>query len=269
MRFGICFLAAAVCSSVLFVDGAHADLTIADSVLDFSSTQGRDNWFYGYYQGTLDRSSFTQMTEFGVIPNVWTVDYELPLPFYWTGLWNVGGHPSAAPSTGGRTSAVHWAVRRWVSEVTGMVTISGVLADIDTVDGNGVIGRIFLDDTQVYQQTLDNGNLQGIDYSFNLFVTAGQTLDFAIDPRGGDDRYDSTRFTALVRTVPEPGSLLLTVLGFIAGGFLLARFRSTPTPSVDPTSTPPKRPRSISEPYAVLAPPSTHNSWKIELRKKS
>jgi hypothetical protein len=113
------------------VGSTHAQVIIADSVNEFSGTQGQNNWFYGFYDGPFTSSDFQLMTEFRTDTptafgsEVWWVDEGT----YWTSLGALGGHPSGQSfSCLGRVPAGHWAVRRWVSEVAGEVTISGTLA---------------------------------------------------------------------------------------------------------------------------------------------
>src|SRR5438105_1956733 len=137
---------------------------IADSVAQFSSVQGQNNWYYGYYSSTLNPTGFQQMANFDptLRGGAWEVDFNLPDPRYWTSLWNVGGHPNSNPSNGGRANVEQWAVRRWVSNIDGTITISGNIGDLDTTSGaNGIIGHIFVGNTQVYSATLNEADTVG------------------------------------------------------------------------------------------------------------
>jgi hypothetical protein len=186
---------------------------IADSVTEFSGVQGQDNWFYGYYAGTFAPSSFQQMATFR--GGIWYVDPDPPSPFFWTQLNAFGGHPNGVITTTGRDPVEHWAVRRYISEVDGPVYLSGNIADLDGGGGNGIVGRIFVNGAEVYSAAINNGNSGGVDYLVSVDVAVGTVIDFAIDPRASDDRFDNSRFTATVTAVPEPTSFALAASGLI------------------------------------------------------
>src|SRR5712692_1305779 len=67
---------------------------LADSISDFSSTQGQDNWFYGYYTVPGFRPSFIQMPYFtSRNGGAWAESTTQPP---WTLLWQEGGHPNGS-----------------------------------------------------------------------------------------------------------------------------------------------------------------------------
>ena len=202
-------------AALVLLSCCHARAAIvADSVSEFSGTQGQNNWHYVYYSGSLDPSSFTLMGTYNPSgrPNTWVVDN---VHFY-TGLDSTGGHPNGVASTS--DDALHFAVRRWIVESTGVFTVNGNIADLDLGFGdNGIIGQIYNGSTQLFSQTLAAGDFVGFNYSWTGTLVAGTTLDFVIDPNGDNDLFDSTRFTVYVETgassIPEPSSLLLMVSG--------------------------------------------------------
>jgi hypothetical protein len=114
---------------------------IADSVAEFSGTQGRSNWFYGYWDKGADADGIYADTEFAPFPNATG-------PFGETNFWNgtawnwFNGNPpfTQLTSEGGRPNgnnglpgvADHAAVRRYVSEFDGPLTISGRLLHTNT-----------------------------------------------------------------------------------------------------------------------------------------
>jgi hypothetical protein len=197
---------------------------VADSVAEFSGVQGQNNWFYGYYPGPFTPANFTQMTIFGPpsAPNNWVVDYDPPSPQYWTALDALGGHPNGTTTSGGRDPVEQWAVRRWISGVAGVVNISGNIADRAGGAGNGIIGHVFVGNTEVFSATINDGDSVGTNYSVNATVSVGMPIDFAIDPRASNDLVDTTRFTAQLTPVPEPSSLMtaLGACGLLGGGWL-------------------------------------------------
>ncbi len=206
--------------TLLFSYATAYAVPVADSVSEFSGVQGQDDWYYGYYTTPGDYTTFTQMTLFDPA-GLWEESSTRPP---WTALWDTGGHPGSS----------HWAVRRWVSEVSGIVTISGLLKDDDPNGGlGGVTGRILVDGVEVYNQIVDAypGSTYGppsVNYSITVPVSMGSYVDFAIDP-GWSELYDGTTFTAIidaaVTPVPEPATLLLLGSGLAGVAVLRRRFK--------------------------------------------
>jgi hypothetical protein len=197
-------------------------LIVADSVKDYSGIQGQNNWYYGYYQGGLNSNNFNLMTEFGYVrlapnnevfsANTWTVQSS----FYYTSLTDMGGHPN------GRFSAARpieqWAVRRWISEVDGEITLSGTIAKTDMgAGGNGIIGNILLDGVPIFSQFIANNDFVGINYTINTAVNKGAIVDFILDSNENNGLFDTTKFTTTIsksNPIPEPGTTFaICVLG--------------------------------------------------------
>ena len=212
-RFGLC----SVLLIALFQIEAGAT-TFADSVTDFSGTQGQDNWFYGFFDGPFESSDFQQMPLFGDF-----VGPEFPIPNTWSTF------PSAPPFTFLNAEFVHsslqagqptqWAVRRYVSDLNRTVVIQGRLESRNTGPlADGSTGRIFVDGVEVFSYSVANRN--GIDYSVPVTLKVGATVDFALDPNS-HDRYDTTKFTARIVPLPRAavcGVALLGALGVIRAG---------------------------------------------------
>lgn len=182
---------------------AHADTLVADSVADFSGTQGNNSWFYGYESGSLASYSPGSFTQFGFFDGTaWhaTSTYNPP----WTQLWATGGHPNT------------WyglrqvAVRRWVSETSGSVTIAGTLADTHP-GGDGVAGAIYVDGNLVWKG--DIGSSGSTNFSFSTLVSQNAKVDFVLDAKD-TDATDSSRFSATITAaVPEPETYAMLMAG--------------------------------------------------------
>ncbi len=193
-----------------FVRFMPTPLTIADSVNEFSGTQGQDNWYYGYYDGDgpvpYSNGDFEEFPHYGPggngLPDWYGDMWYLARSQYWTALWNEGGHPNASITSYGRQSAEHWVVRRWASEVTGSIRISGRLVKEGTNAGDGITGYILIDGDVVWSQYIEYNDAAGVDYSFAADVNVGSFVDFAIAPNNSDWA-DSSRFTAVI-TQPLP-----------------------------------------------------------------
>jgi hypothetical protein len=170
---------------------------VADSQADWSTMgeQGANDWFYGYYDQRLDAEGGDGVYQ----PDEFVEFANLAGPFggpvmpdgnHWTGTkWDLetdaapwveltcsGGHPSG---NGQFDTEVHWAVRRWVSDVAGQVRVSCYLRNAGF--GDGVVGRIFHNATQVASMRSDGPPVR---FGASVTVAIGDTLDFALDSDG-------------------------------------------------------------------------------------
>lgn len=185
---------------------AITPVVIANSVTEFSGTQGQSNWFYGYWNKRDDADGDYADAEFVPFPrqaglhsasNFWTGTY-----WDWfagnppgTELSASGGHP--AGSGGNPALDDHWVIRRYISEVSGFVRISGTLAHTNAC-GDGIIARIFVDGNQVFQQLVF---ATSIGYSVTVPVSTGSRIDLVIDAGAADNEScDGSTFTATIRT---------------------------------------------------------------------
>jgi len=229
---------------------------LADSMAEFSGTHGQDGWRYGYYDVGADAANgipveydpSNDFTEFlvdgsGVVsadpaigawknsPNHWDgfkwdlLSNAAPVGHGpWTEVSTTGGHP-AANAQG--DPEVHWAMRRWISDFDGEIQITGRLGN-GSDNGDGTVGRIFVDGTEIFSQVTD-GNSVG--YAVNSRVSVGSIVEFAIDADAADafdeatgagladvnDGSDSTVFTATIYAF-EPFNVLTSDLnnnGFV------------------------------------------------------
>ncbi len=185
---------------------------IADSIAEFSGTQGQYNWFYGYYDKTVDANQTYQSQDFIQFPsspgpygsaNYWTGSswdwYNGNPP--WTELNSNGGHPN-----GSNNGNIHWAVRRWVSETPGILNITIRLAKGNPGCGSGTTGRIFHNGVEKFSKTITYNDSTGITTNLIIYdVNAGDFIDFVIDPTGTDgqptDPCDTTIFTASIQNL--------------------------------------------------------------------
>ena len=138
---------------------ASSAVVVADSVADFSATQGANNWSYGYWNKTADVDGIYSASEFVPFPrgtgntlsatNFWDGtkwDWAAGNP-PWTEITSTGGHPSG--NNGDSLLTNYWTIRRWVSETNGPLAITGTLAcnSQNGACGDGTIGHIFVDGT--------------------------------------------------------------------------------------------------------------------------
>ncbi|MBN1420597.1 MAG: thrombospondin type 3 repeat-containing protein [Planctomycetes bacterium] len=215
----------------------HPGFVLADSGDDwsFDGTQGYRGWYYGYYDqrddvengdGVYAAEDFTEFfnDDTGVLSetNHWNgwkwdlLDNELVGHGPWTELTCAGGHPAGNGET---DPSVHWAVRRWVSDVEGVVNMMCYLRN-ESESGDGVIGRVFQNNTEI-SAVLSNGYTMR--YGVSTTVSVGDTLDFAIDADGSgnfdpadpatldtvDDGSDGTTWLVTIRQPAVPPQLTI------------------------------------------------------------
>ena len=173
---------------------------IADSASGYSKIAGDNGWYYGYAElgsaATYQPSDFKPMTW-----RIWRTDN-----YRWMGS---GDYPFA--SGGDMHPSGDWAIRRWMSNIAGTVTLTGRLSRGE--GGDGVNVRIFVDGKQIYSQNVSPS--QTIKYNIpNVAVEIGSKIDFTVNGRN-DSNFDATTFTSTImrqdgRSAGEPIGLKST-----------------------------------------------------------
>ena len=197
---------------------------LADSVKEFSGIQGGNNWYYGYWDRGNDADGVYAPAEFLPFPrngtllgannffsnNVW---HWFPASDARTELNRLGG--VAAGDNGIDGGLNHWAVRRWVSETSGLIRIYGVLGDRSTCGdssvGDGVIAHIYIDGLEVFSQAIRQTS---VGYSITATVNTDSAVDLVIEPGGTrNDQCDNAAFTAVIATTSPSVQLLADSMG--------------------------------------------------------
>ncbi|MEZ4651023.1 MAG: hypothetical protein R3E97_20000 [Candidatus Eisenbacteria bacterium] len=189
---------------------------VADSVRDFSGSQGEHGWSYGYWDETSDADRVYEQTEdFQPLPHfgddrenglsrhsdfttgkLWYLEDGR----YYTSLWATGGHAHGTMDLGDYARADHWAVRRWTSTVNSRVEIRGHAGKTMPWGENwsgDVEFRVIVGGVTVYEASLDDG---GREYAVNAQVEVGTPVDFLIGPGTAIGVVD---FTGSIRAVDE------------------------------------------------------------------
>ncbi|MBI1841066.1 MAG: lamin tail domain-containing protein [Verrucomicrobia bacterium] len=192
---------------------------IADSVAEYSGTQGGNNWYYGYWDRRNDADGVYAPGEFKAFPRA--NGPASALNFYTNNVWRWFPPAEAvteitrtgATATGDNGDALrpsHWAVRRWVSKTNSLVRIAGLIGDAtrcgDLSSGDGITGRILVDGVEIFRQSIRQN---GMTYSVTTQLAKDALVDFVIDPgSSANDVCDSATFTASI-TVTIPAMQLV------------------------------------------------------------
>ncbi|NWG76593.1 MAG: hypothetical protein HXY24_18660, partial [Rubrivivax sp.] len=186
---------------------------IADSIRDFSTTQGSNGWFYGGWNRTANGAGGYQVSEFNPLPSfgstlfatpAWVLSNDLQIA-----VWQTAQRPHAVNTNACCTNQASgpelWPVRRWISSVSGPVTISGHLAKWDSAGGDGVVGQVRVDGTNLWSAFLEGTNVFGTNFSLAANVSVGSFVDFLVSPGpAADADHDGTYFTAQITQAPVP-----------------------------------------------------------------
>ncbi len=158
---------------------------VADSTSGVAKTQGANGWSYGY----TDLGSGDPYTPANFRPMQWQIwrsdDYR----------WVAPGRDSPfAEYNGMHPAGGTWAIRRWESNFSGVVTLTGHIGLSEGGDGVGI--RIFVDGYEVYSRLLNPD--ESTEYSVpNIQVTVGSKVDFAVTAFGNADS-DQTLHTSTI-----------------------------------------------------------------------
>ncbi|HEY5915517.1 MAG TPA: lamin tail domain-containing protein, partial [Verrucomicrobiae bacterium] len=188
--------------------------TQADSVADWSYTgqQGLHNWYYGFYnQGADADGVYDPSTDFN----------NTDLQWMWNGgAWVLGpGNPpwdmisvGGWQPNGTNSGGVHWAIRRWVSTTSGLVTCRIAFGKENAVCGTGATLRVLQNGLERLCATVAYNDTAGIQTNLVLNnVQEGDYLDFALDPRGVDgdpsDACDASTFSVVIDQAASPGAV--------------------------------------------------------------
>lgn len=197
-----------------------APVQIGDSAAEFSGVQGQDNWFYGYYNKTSDKTSGYQPEDFTPFPNGIGSHSAAN---YWNGNswkwfngdppWTEIGQTYIRPN-GINSGAEHWAIRRWISPVSGAITIQWHLVKQES-GGNGVTARVLQNGFQKDFAVIGGKDVIGVTKTNTIVdVLAGDRIDFALAPAGQasstDDTADGSFLSATIYTVTNLTSQVRT-----------------------------------------------------------
>jgi hypothetical protein len=189
---------------------------IGDSVLEFSREQGKNGWYFGYWDRAKDADgNYTQSSDFKLLKhfgkdtrNGLNGRSEFTTGDLWyledgqsyTSLWAKGGHANSAIQLGHYPAAEQWATRRWISDASRNVTISGHVGKVMPWGANWsgeCKAMIIVDGEIVFSTVMDE---LGLDYSVAVKVEEKSIVDFMIAP---NPSIGVVEFTATIRKRPK------------------------------------------------------------------
>jgi len=178
----------------------HAEI-IADSEADFGAIQGVNGWFYGYYHisegdSPTNPASFRQLEVFGGdLINAWN----RPGSSDWASITDRTFHPHL-PGAGRNDPNEYWISRRWVSDRSGTLNITGLIDEAD-LGGDSVNASIYVDGIETVKYQLSTVINSMIEYDIDVAVSAGSTIELVVSPRL-NIFFDGTVFTAIIEGDP-------------------------------------------------------------------
>lgn len=169
---------------------------IADSIAEFSETQGENNWFHGYRNlfdddGEIDYEvgNFTAFPEDWWTGTAWdNPDGDVP----WTYMAVEDVHPN-----GENNGEEIWVIRRWVAdedELSGDMPLA-VTWHVREVNlaGTGVTGSLHVNGVRVDSAALAGGDATGVTRTVYINAEVNDAIDLALTPVGaGGDTGDGS-----------------------------------------------------------------------------
>ena len=216
----------------------------ADSLGDFSSTQGQDGWSYGYRTvpdpagDEYDEGDFVEFSLFepnGIWGRTWFEGPIIPQ------IWDSGAHANGVFGITGTTERIlQEAIRRWTSDMDGDVQITGRFnTGLDTdlggfQDHDGVGATLYVNGAEIWSDQLDNADVEGVDFSIPFRLNRGDIVDLVVDAGLlGNERDDSAQFGIVIH---DPQLGVRDYSDFVASRSLTSRL--SPVRNGDFESTP-------------------------------
>lgn len=175
-------------------DEPRKDSVLANSIMDFSGEQGQDGWSYLYFKSnrkgtaSYDPDKLLKMN-FRASIGSWSYIWAGPVKYY--NISRRGMSPSAIDGRQG------WCVRRWTSDYSGKVHITGKVRNGD--NGDGVVVKAFVNGRDLFSKPLPPDS----NITINLILTLqkGSNMDFILTPgKGVDTSYDNVSFNVSILT---------------------------------------------------------------------
>ena len=146
--------------------------TLFNSTVDFSETQGKDNWYYGF--SDTPNGHFQLMHDFNHAYGMgeWWQDYSN----WWTAIWADGMSPGSPKH---RSNGLSTAVRRFVVPANGVYEVRTYF-NRDYDHGTDVVFSFRKNDSTVWSQAVAATDVSLYNKTSTLPCRRGDTLDFVL-----------------------------------------------------------------------------------------
>ncbi len=181
-----------LCGAACLVSVSARGEIIANSIAEFSDTQGQNGWFFGYRDLTVDgkgAESYDANADF--LPfdaSLWNgTGWDLDAGAGnapWTMLDNEGVHPN-----GSNSGNLQWAIRRYVPSELSASALIGVTWNVrkqNVGGGNGVTGALYVNGVRVQSKTIAFNDAVGVTNTYNYKANPTDKIDLALSPVGTD-----------------------------------------------------------------------------------
>lgn len=170
---------------------------MADSVRDFSLTQGLQQWFYGYWdRGVNTEASYQPDSDFTLLTqcpsSTWRpACVEQGDPAYrWTLITAQLQHGATIPD-------LELPVRRWVSDVSGLASASVDHHHADPGDGDGTRATLLVDGVAVWENEIGGSDAFGVQAVIPIQLELGTRVELMLDPLAGE-ALDMTYYSLVI-----------------------------------------------------------------------
>lgn len=177
-------------------EGDHP-CVVADSVRDFSTTQGLEGFWYGAWHAGSDSDAVYQ-PDVDFQPLVACPDASwrpscvaLGEPgFRWTLIMAELQHAATLPM-------LELPIRRWLSDVSGPVSVALDHHHADPGDGDGTRAQLLVDGTSIWENEISGSDAAGQQLVLPLQLEVGTRLELVLHPRANEAR-DMTHLSMVV-----------------------------------------------------------------------
>ena len=199
-------------SSALTITVSAAPLgLVTDSASDFSGSQGRNGWYYGYRNYTLDGggADYDPVRDFVPFrPAEWRgSQWRLaPTEAPWTLIGRLSTHPNGTNSS---PNQEHWTLRRWIPRDLKETTPVAITWHVRKQNKNsdGVTGSLHVNGRMVDSRLVPGNDSIGEFRTYYLNLEPGDIIDLAVSPVGRTNRGDGSDSSVsrfwISKSIPE------------------------------------------------------------------
>ena len=169
---------------------------VADSVRDYSMTQGLEGFWYGAWRPEGDSDGYQPELDFVELlacsESIWrpACVAETDPAFHWTLLMADLAHAATQP-------ALELPVRRWVSDVSGPARATLDHHHADPGDGDGTRATFLVDGVPVWESEISSTDALGKQAEVPVRLEVGTRVELILHPRANQSR-DTSHLSLVV-----------------------------------------------------------------------